>query len=192
MNRLLVIFISMATVFPVFAQERKHEIGIGIGVGTTSEIVDIFSDVISSAITAGMYSSNTTYTGGFNLWYKYNLTRSIGLGGTFVYEHARSDAYSDGTKTGEFNKNYYTLVAESSFRYLISGKFSLYGILGAGATLYDQKYKATNGSDSDNDLVSFNFQISPIAIRYGDRLGFFIELGFGYKGIISAGLYTRF
>ena len=78
------------------------------------------------------------------------------------------------------------------YSYLNKGNFALYERLGAGEALYKQKYTSNEGKKDTNDNVHFNFQITPIGIKYGSRFGVFAEAGFGYKGILSAGLFARF
>jgi hypothetical protein len=175
------------------AQKSKHEVTAGFGLGTTNEFLDAFMNVIVSGLTQNAYSSNRYYTGAFHLSYKYGITDRFAAGGTFIYENGKSDTYVDGDKIGKFRNNYYTFAAEAEYKYLRSSSFTLYGLLGTGATIYRQKYIANDNSKNEsNNNVHFNFQISPIGIKLGRNIGAFAEAGFGYKGIISAGLFARF
>ena len=181
----------------ILAQEpvKKHEVYGGIGLWGTNTIIDAFSDIIVTGLTGGNYSSgNDNYLGEFHLGYKYGLSERAALGLTFAYASNSADARLNGQKTGEFNSNYYTFAAEFDYRYLSRPKLTLYGSVGAGATIYQQKY-TPDADDTDtrksNDTY-FNFQLSPIGIKYGERFGIFAEAGFGYKGILSVGLFGRF
>lgn len=50
--------------------------------------------------------------------------------------------------------------------------------------------KAAKKSDL---TTSFAYQVNPIAVRVGnDRVGGFVEAGFGYKGFLTAGLSFKF
>ena len=194
MKKIIIAALFIVTLpFGLSAQVNRHEINAGVGLFTTSEIVDIFADVLTTGLTNGAYrSSNSTYTGAFHLGYKYRLSDRISAGATVLYEHSKSDALLNDEEKGEFKNNYYTLAAEMDYRYLSKGNLSLYGTLGAGATLYAQKYAANNGDKDSNDTVHFNFQVTPIGIKYGSKIGVFMEAGFGYKGILSAGAFIRF
>lgn len=174
-----------------FAQERKHELTLGYGIGTTSEFVDAFSDVLVTGISGGHFKSdNGSYTGSFHIGYKYGLTDRLWLGGTFLYESGKSDALVDDQRQGKFNDYFYTLAAEARYNYLSKEKFALYGLLGAGATLYHQKYAPDHGGKETDSQVHFNFQLTPLGIRYGGKWGVFAEAGFGYKGVISLGVFA--
>lgn len=174
------------------AQDSKHEIRLGAGIWSTTEIVNIFSDAVATGLTAGSYKSdNATYSGAFHLGYKYSTSERIAIGGTFVYENSSSDAYFNNELSGRFKNNYYTLAAEMDYNYVKKKFFSLYGVLGAGATLYGQKYTADGKNYSDN-MIGFNYQFSPLCIKLGHKIGGFAELGFGYKGILCVGIFTRF
>lgn len=176
----------------LIAQESKHEIQLGAGIWSTTEIVDIFGNVLATGLTGGAYQSkDATYSGAFHLGYKYSIAPKIAIGGIFVYENSSSDAYIDNASAGQFKNNYYTLAAEMDYKYIKKKNLSLYGVLGAGATLYGQKYEESNKNVSEN-TVNFNFQISPLCIKLGNKVGGFAELGFGYKGILSVGFFTRF
>ncbi|GAB6007970.1 outer membrane beta-barrel protein [Dysgonomonas reticulitermitis] len=189
----LTVFLLSIIAIGATAQKGKHEVTVGFGLGTTSEFVDALADVIVSGLTQNAYSSDKSYTGAFHLGYKYGITDRFAAGGTFIYENGKSDAYFDKDKIGKFSNNYYTIAAEAEYKYVRSGSFSLYGLLGAGATIYSQKYTANDNSKNESDNnAHFNFQISPIGIKLGRNIGAFAEAGFGYKGIISAGLFARF
>lgn len=194
MKKLIVIilFIGSFSISLSAQQQSRHEITLGYGIGTTSEFIDALTDIIVWGITTGTTSSDDTYSGAFHVGYKYRLTERFSLGGTFIYENGKSDAYFNDVKTGEFKNNYYTIAAEGKIKYLNKSNFSLYGLLGAGATIYEQKYKASDNTTDDNSNVHINFQLTPIGIQFGKNIGAFAELGCGYKGIISAGIFARF
>lgn len=174
------------------AQEKKHNLSVGTGIGTTSEIIDALSDIITTGLSAGTYSSNKSYTGAYHLGYKYGVSERISAGATLLYEHGTANALVNKEQIGRFKNNYFTLAAEGEFRYIDKPAFKLYGILGAGATLFNQEYKPDEGEADKDSKLHFNFQVSPIGIKLGNNIGIFAEAGFGYKGIVSAGVFTNF
>lgn len=192
MKKIMIFVLLCGLTTGIQAQTNKHEINAGVGIFSTSEIIDIFADILTTGITGGAYNADKSYTGSFHLGYKYRFTDRVSAGGTLLYEHATADAMINNVKEGDFKNNYYTLAAEMDYRYLNKGNVTLYGTLGAGATLYTQKYTSNEGEKDSNNAVHFNFQITPIGIKYGSRFGVFAEAGFGYKGILSAGLFARF
>lgn len=176
----------------ISAQESKHEVSAGVGLFTTSEIIGAFSNVLATGLTGGLYSADESYTGAYHVSYKYRFTERLSLGGTALYEHADAIAKSDNEEFGKYKNNYYTLAAEASYRYINSGYLKLYGTLGAGATLYSQKFVPNTGDSETDSKVHLNFQITPIGVKVGKSVGVFAEAGFGYKGILSAGLFANF
>ena len=42
-----------------------------------------------------------------------------------------------------------------------------------------------------NDRLHFSYHITAIKFRYGDMLGGFAELGFGYRGLVNLGLSIK-
>ncbi|MFT3826484.1 MAG: outer membrane beta-barrel protein [Chitinophagaceae bacterium] len=178
----------------VCAQNSKHELSVGYGIGTTSEILDVFSDMLASAFTAGGYSTtNDSYTGAFHVTYKYLFPNKLSLGGTFAYESGKADVMYSGVKNGETKKKYYSGAVEADYRYVNKPAFSLYSGLGLGFTSYHEEYIPDGRDDKSSDnMTHFNFQIIGIGVRFGTHIGGFAEAGFGYKGIIAAGVFARF
>jgi hypothetical protein len=69
----------------------------------------------------------------------------------------------------------------------------LYTMLGLGVTLNTEKGSYNSTGDTDTETSSnLAFQVTPIGMRIGRKLGGFAELGFGYKGIMNFGLSYRF
>lgn len=193
MKKISFILVAVLSVLSLRAQEeRRHEVSLGVGIFSSTELVDIFGDIIVTGITNGTYGSDDRYSGALSLGYKYRATSWIGLGGTFIYENARANAFIHDVKNGKFRDNYFTLAAEADFIYLRMNRLSLYGLVGAGATLMSQRYIPDTGEESTNNNVFFNFQFTPIGLKYGNRFGGFVEAGFGYKGVLSIGAFARF
>ncbi|GAA0550176.1 outer membrane beta-barrel protein [Chitinophaga japonensis] len=177
----------------LFAQDRRHEISLGYGLGTTSDFLDAFSDVLATAVSGGEISQdNENYSGAVHLSYKYLVMGRLGVGGTLVYEHANADAWQDGVHTGRIKRDYYTIAAEVDYRYVRRPFFTLYSGLGLGYTSHNEKYQPGGGAESSESTGHFNFQVTGIGARFGARVGGFAEAGFGYKGLFCVGAYARF
>lgn len=189
---IIVVIILLSFTLNISAQESKHEVSAGVGFFTTSEIIGVFSNVLATGLSGGLYSADESYTGAYHVSYKYRFTERFAFGGTALYEHADAIAKSNNEEFGKYKNNYYTLAAEADYRYINNGYLKLYGLVGAGATLYSQKFVPNTGDSETNSKVHFNFQITPIGIKIGKTVGAFAEAGFGYKGILSAGLFANF
>ena len=194
MKRIIYAFIALALFSAgAQAQEKKHEVYGGLGMWGTNAIIDTFSDIIVTGISGGAISmGNDTYTGDFHVGYKYLPSPKTAFGATFAYATNTADGYLNQEKTGKFYSDYYTLGLEFDYRYISRPRLALYSTVGAGATLYNQEYRPEGGEKSKDNKVYFNFQITPIGVKYGEHFGFFAEAGFGYKGILTVGLFGRF
>lgn len=62
----------------------------------------------------------------------------------------------------------------------------------AGIILGKSAQTEPNKAFVKNDTADFAFQVNPAGIRAGKKLGIFVELGYGHRGIISAGLNYKF
>lgn len=175
------------------AQNSKHEISGGVGIGTSIELVDIFSDLFSSALTAGGYSAdNSSYSGGIYLGYKYLVQPKIGIGGSLIYEHSSSDIFVNQVRDGKEKTNYYTIAAEADYRYINKTNFTIYSGLGIGYTVFSEKYTPDSGEETNSDTGNINFQVTAIGAKFGNKIGGYAEAGFGYKGILAIGAFVRF
>jgi opacity protein-like surface antigen len=177
-----------------FGQERKHTLEVGIGLWNTNEIVNTFSDMIVSSLPDQIKMKDDHSYGSIHLGYKYNLTDRIALGGVAAFDYAKSKGFIAGNDVGIFHKRHYTLAFEAEYAYIRSGILTIYGLIGAGGTLYTLKYEDQYNSDlnDSNSNPYATFQVTPIGLRLGKNAGGFLELGFGYRGIINAGIFARF
>lgn len=101
--------------------------------------------------------------------------------------------YQEGkTEAGDqMDVTYLTFMPQARINWVTSSDklFELYSTLGFGIT----SVKEDDQSAANND-VSYMvpaFHINGIGMRFGNQFGFFMELGFGAKGLMSAGLSYR-
>jgi hypothetical protein len=189
---LLCVVTAFLFVSAVNAQSKKSEIDLGIGVWSTNQMVGTMSDMIISGLT-NVKMEDGSYIGVLHLGYKYSLSDRFALGPVFAYDRGTSDAMVNNAKAGKFTSNYYTLALEADYKYINRDKFKFYSLLGFGGSMLDQKYKedGTNKEEGQNQTF-FNFQVTPVGLKFGGSFGIFTELGFGYKGIVNVGLFCRF
>lgn len=193
MKKIILLFALLTAFLTISAQESKHEVSLGYGVVTTNTVIDSFSDFLAMGLTGGHYTTNNkTYMGTFGFSYKYALTDRLSLGGTFAYEKISADVYYSNVKNGRSKNQYYTLAPEMDFKYLKTDMFSLYGLVGAGGTLVARDYTSVANEKNDDSSINFNFQVTPVGIKFGKSFGVYGELGFGYKGLFNFGAFARF
>lgn len=105
-----------------------------------------------------------------------------------------------GIQSGEYHKRSLSIAMEVRYYYLRRGPLRIYSMAGIGTHFYQQLTSFNynlNGTtvilDSrDERTIGATYQVSPLGIRYGRRLGGFLEAGYGYKGIVNAGVALRF
>ncbi|MDR2038802.1 MAG: porin family protein [Bacteroidales bacterium] len=175
------------------AQDRRNELELGIGIWNTNEILNTFSDMIISSLPAGIKMDDDNSLGSIHLGYRYRFTERLGMGGLFAYDYSTGKGILNGREEGKFYKRHYTLALEADYVYIRKKNFRMYGLAGVGGTLYNLDYKDhTDKSQNDSDTTPyFTFQITPVGLRFGSWIGGFLELGFGYRGILNAGFFIN-
>ena len=92
----------------------------------------------------------------------------------------------------------FLVLPTAEFVYFKRNLFELYGGASVGVDLVRQsesKLDEKGKSASEKNSLSANlaYQVNPIAFRVGnDRIGGFMEAGFGYKGFLTAGVSLKF
>lgn len=190
----LLFIVAMMLFTTALAQESKHEVRVGYGLVSSNMVIDAFSDFLATGLTAGYYTSkNKSFTGAFNLGYKYAISDVAHLGGTFAYEKGSSDAYYNwGVKGGKFRNEYFTIAPELDVEYFKTDLLSVYALAGVGGTFTTRNYTSNEGEKEDESTLYFNFQVTPVGVKVGKSVGVFGEFGFGYKGLLNLGLFAKF
>lgn len=184
----LAIFLSVQ-----LSMAQEHKFSTGMGIGTTSHIINgfvEFGSTFGSVFLNSARIANTRNTGEFRISYAYIPGERWHFGGTFSYNHAESDIFKNNEKIGYRNNDFYTLAGESGYFFFKREKWKLYALVGAGisfGTSSEVRYEPRKVFVGNGTL--FNFQISPVGIQYGKNWGGFAELGFGYRGVMSFGLF---
>lgn len=152
-----------------FAQKGKGEIALGYG----------------------YYSSFTLYNGTpFNTS---TGTPSISL--RYYINNAVTAGLSVGFENNSSYGSFLTFAPEFTFRYMDTRntrvRVRLYGAAAYGLTVFNDNQVAPGHVDNTGPKL-WGFQGTPIGIRVGRKLAGFLEVGYGYKGLINGGLSYRF
>lgn len=175
--------------------EPKNELAVAYGAVSTSNVLDVFVDVVSAMF--GARYQNEKFIGPFSAEYFYHVSPLVGVGGIGVYNHHRQDVLQDEQVTGKRTSNYFTILPAVKFNWLRKQHWGLYSKLGVGYTRaeFNTTGKDSNGTytkDSSGDNF-FNFQASLVGIEAGgNNVRGFAELGFGEQGLIHGGVRFRF
>ena len=103
---------------------------------------------------------------------------------TLLYEFATPELDES------YETEYISLMARMDFKYIKKGPFKLYSSIGIGlcSRSVDQTLPSTEISDKN---FGGALQLTPVGIRVGNRLAFWAELGFGYRGALAGGLALK-
>lgn len=193
---ILIAIALVLSISKINAQEKgTSEISIGYGLATNNQIIDALGEAFTYPVTLGTVkytdekSSNAIHIG-----YKYALIDKLMVGATVTYEKNSKTVNANDAKIGSETANIYTFAIEGNYRYVSKESFQMYSGLGLGYTNSAQKFDSidTNASNRNESTGNFNFQVTALGFRFGKKIGFFTELGLGYKGILNAGISYQF
>ncbi len=172
---------------------KKHEIRPFYGTGYSASDSDIFANTLSNGLLGIAQKSETTTFGMVGLGYRYHINR-FGLGMDLGYSTAKEELFkkSKDVKPFETSKiRRYFVMPTASFSYYKKNHIDLYGAAGAGA-IYETTKKDIKDAKTENKTI-FAYQVTPIGLRVGNEtIGGFLELGYGQKGLINAGISFKF
>ncbi len=188
----LMLFTSLTS---LDAQVRgTTELAFSWGKYSTNEIVDVlYRDIVIFASRGDIEYDDYRRTGAVRASLKVAPYDRLTIGASVVYEQSNSDAIYQNKVIGQQNLYFLTGAIELDYRYVTVDSYQMYFSLAAGGTmLYDVFTDNETNPDfnSHNELNSPypNFHVNVLGMRFGDNVGVFAELGFGYKGIVNVGL----
>lgn len=165
------------------AQNLKNSTKVSYGNFT----LDHFFNVDSKILPQDYERSELSSKGALFISFSHQLSDFILSGASLGSNKITSDILQSNQKIGILNRYLYTLAIEADFIYFRRQNFQLYAVAGYGYSLGKDEYFLNNGETDDGFIGFMVFQLSPLAIRVGNRIALFTELGFGYKGIVSLG-----
>lgn len=88
---------------------------------------------------------------------------------------------------------YFTVMPEIRFNWVRSEDdfLELYSNIGLGLTIVDAKYNTTSQYPPDETYPLPSIHVTWLGMRFGDKLGGFVEFGLGTKGLLAGGLSYR-
>lgn len=204
MKKLSILFsIFCMSAATVLAQNthNKHELRIGFSDAIPLTIGDALLYGFTSGLTSGIagYTKDTKNDKSSGMWgigYKYHINNRFSAGMEVSYLSSSKDINfkkSDDEYNVHRKSSFLLILPTAQYHYLNREKLQLYGNIGLGVLNYSIKEDKDVGSEAfDENYTSFAFQVNPIGLRVGKRIGGFAELGFGFKGIINIGASMKF
>ncbi|MDR1810145.1 MAG: porin family protein [Prevotella sp.] len=165
----------------------QHQFEIGLGVWSTSNVIYALSDMLIGSVNVDIENSSASPV--YHLGYKYLLNERFSGGATLAFGQEKANAKGRTGSAydieGELKRYNVTLAAEADYKYIRNGKLSFYALAGFGCSWLHQRYSCSELSVQTDNNLSFDFQLTPIGVKFGDKFGGFGELGLGYKGILN-------
>ena len=174
-----------------FGQTRRHDVSLGFGVLSSDQLVDIFGDVAAIIITLGTFSKHDIhYSGVPFLTYHHSSNSRFGYGVAVGGYSSRGDLRVLDEIVGTYTERNSIGAVELDYHWIMRNGFQVYS--GAGFGVRYRRGTYTTGETQTTDKLLPTFHINALGVRLGQKVGFFAELGAGYKGMISAGLNAQF
>ena len=209
MKKVFLFFVCVGMFIDISAQELqvaqipmpKHEVYAGFGLLNDNQILAMATDIVGTIVTLGYlvkpgsYRALTPF-----MTYRYWFSKHFGLGGIFAFDYNSVKVYNGtdpkdhSVQMREVNRYYMTFAVEPTFNYVYKPSWQLYGYLGLGVTIVSFANATFNDGTNPNisRLPYVNAHFTPIGMRFGKEFGGFLEFGYGYKGILNAGISYRF
>lgn len=200
-NQIMIMALGLLISVTVKAQNTgRHEIRVSYSEGTAfkkSDFVNGFATALTIAFLGSNYEQKSyKETGVFSLGYRNQLSERLKVGVDFGYSKAEqilTPKASNKENKGQISKKSSLFIAMpvAEYSYVKTEWLNFYGSAAAGINL-NATTESENGKTAKDHKLGFAYQISPAALRVGKKLAGFAELGYGHKGIITAGVSYKF
>lgn len=196
--RISTVILAVAIITVGNAQEKgTSELSFGYGAETSNEIGNAVGDVLTTIITLGTVSyEDAKYTGAFHAKYKYAVADNLLLGVSGAYEKAEDKERFGSDIVAERKSKIYSVALESDYSYINTKHFRVYSGAGLGYRMVNIRSRpttaSTNTKTSNERTHGLAYHINGIGIRAGGTIGVFAEVGYGYRGLVNAGLSIQF
>lgn len=179
----------------------RSEIYLQYGTPSLMELTTILSPNFHDEVTNGE-TRNHKFSGIAAIGYNFFIHPRVSIGLDFGYGYGSSDMYiSDVDEFGPAGEPEfmcravvmnYSCHLSGAFTYWQQGPMECSGALYLGVNYMDESVKnAVSDELEPNDHLNFSFHITAVKFRYGDMVGGFAELGFGYRGLVNVGLSIK-
>ena len=221
MKKFTVLLLLIAIAISVSAQQSsskvsgnepqwKSYISFGSAILTRQGFRD-FGDTFIKEEFKNLYPNDEIWVGSVNstqnipvleLRYKYLINPNIALGirGSYVrYKHDGTLAFNGGHNfSADWNISYITGMADLNFIYVDKEFIKLYAGISAGVSQYNLKFDKVSNPEYDDLLnkseqrLYFAYEVIAFGITFGKQIGGFVEMGYGYAGMVNFGIYAGF
>jgi hypothetical protein len=177
------------------SNKAQLEIAASYGPVTSDQFTDQFS---TSTTTGPSRNKSRTYASGTSfITVRYFMFNRLAIGFTGGIQSERGEYTNVFTPTivsGTYETTTTTFALEFYYVYYFRKFIEVYTLFGFGPGLINTETTLIPAATTPVTTESANklkVQYAPVGVRFGGRLGGFLELGIGYKGLVNAGLSYR-
>lgn len=177
----------------------KNEFYLQYGAPTVLELTTLLGKPAISNNVEGK-ADNHTFTGVGGLGYNYSIDELISLGFYTGVSSSSADVIALNSTDPTIPNNValynskvtaYTFMLSAGWNYFQIGALSLSSGLYLGLSYRDETISSKYSGDfvrNEKDVFKFAYHLSAIKARYGETIGAFAEIGFGFRGLLNIGL----
>lgn len=178
------------------AGSNHNELYISWGIGSIQEIGLTLGSAIGVAFSDGTETVDVGSTGAIGIGYSRNLTPrwTFGLMLNFLrYSSTVNSTVSvmPDKRLSQTRDDILTLMARTDIRWVNARYLQLYSSLAFGGA-YDDSYQVTSDGVMHSTFTGWAAQVNLLGLRIGHDFGAFVELGFGFNGLVAGGVSDRF
>ena len=187
---LLALSILIVSSAAVCAQEYRHEVSVGVGLATVPDLLESFMTIAPLLFAPSwiVREESEWVIPALTVHHRYHASRLISVGINFTYQKFNRELYLLNERTSTSAINYYTVMGRVDFTYVRTRLFRMY----SGAAL-GFSHATESGEDvEDSGETYFAFQVNAVGLRVGKQFAGYLELGFGFNGVMALGLMHQF
>jgi len=181
----------------------RHEMYIQYGTPTLIEFATMANNGIKDndpILDRECESRNHKFTGVAGLGYNFYTTDRLSFGGYLGYSWTQADIYAIKLLGAPTDQLQYTssmsnwcITAASSLIWWQQGSMELSSGVYLGIDIMNESLRDVAYPDIDeaDNRVKFAYHLTAAKFRWGETVGGFVELGFGYRGILNLGLSIK-
>jgi hypothetical protein len=163
--------------------DLKNEVSVSVGTVTAPQIANLIGSVIGGSLT-GQKVKNSRGTGAITVSYNRHASPKFSYGVSGTWEKLTSEFENSSDK---LSWSSLAFMGGGRYHYVSKKALTVYSGLSAGYSFINM-----SGSGDREKKGAFAFQVDAIGLRLGSRIGVFGEAGFGYEGLIKAGLSMKY
>jgi len=179
----------------------RNEFYVQYGLPTILEFTSTIDHNMKSGDWIGK-TRNHSFSGVAGVGYNFSINQALSFGLYAGLSRSNADIYMAHNEQEDFVSIYnsqidnYVGMVSANWIFLTKGAFTFSSSVYLG-TSYEKKdidILHDRGVEIPKSKNSYKvaYHLSPIRVRYGETLGVFAELGFGYRGILNVGVSTQF